>query len=201
MGAMVNRERLEPARLGAALETLGEVLAYRDQEYDLVLVGGANLVLQGVVARPTKDGGLIGERLENGRVIKLGTLPAPLAQAIADVAATLALDDQWLNLGPASLMDLGLPSGFEDRLSARRFGALTIWLAGHFDMVCFKLYASADQWPTRGRHLQDLQALRPNTDEIKGAAAWCLTHDPSPAFRNLLDAVVADLRGEDADGT
>ena len=196
---MSSHAPLEPAQLKAALQALGEVLDHRDVSYELVLVGGANLVLQDVITRPTKDGDLVGVRLDTGQVVKLDAMPLPLAQAVRDVAAALGLDDEWLKLGPAPLMDLGLPEGFDDRLTPRHFSSLTIWLAGRFDMICLKLYASADQWPTRGRHLQDLIALRPAGKEADRAAIWCATHDPSPAFRGLLEAVIDFLAREDRD--
>jgi len=182
-----------PSQIEEALTALGETLEQRGHSYELVLVGGANLALQGVIARPTKDGDIVGERLASGRVAKLDAMPEPLARAITDVASAFGLDEGWLNLDPASLMDLGLPSGFESRLTSRRYGTLTIWLAGRFDMICFKLYAAVDHWPTRGRHWQDLIALEAEPLEIERAAAWCQTHDPSPAFRDSLDAVVRAL--------
>ncbi len=192
-------DRLEPAGLDAALQALGEILEYRGSPYEVVLVGGANLVLQGIISRPTKDGDLVGIRLDDGQVVKLGALPGPLAEAVRDVARALGLAADWLNIGPADLIDLGLPDGFEERLRPRRYGALTVWLAGRLDMICFKLYASADQWPTHGRHLQDLLALRPAAEETEAAAAWCTTHDPSPAFGALLQAVVSLLAEEARD--
>jgi len=166
-----------PSQIEEALTALGETLEQRGHSYELVLVGGANLALQGVIARPTKDGDIVGERLASGRVAKLDAMPEPLARAITDVASAFGLDEGWLNLDPASLMDLGLPIG----------------LAGRFDMICFKLYAAVDHWPTRGRHWQDLIALEAEPLEIERAAAWCQTHDPSPAFRDSLDAVVRAL--------
>ncbi len=41
----------------------------------------------------------------------------------------LGLDREWLNAGPADLLDQGLPEGFEQRLTAERYGPrLTVWL-------------------------------------------------------------------------
>jgi hypothetical protein len=193
---MPDASSLDPAGLDDALSTLGDVLEFRGYAYELVLVGGANLVIQGVVSRPTKDGDLVGERLPDGQVAQLSQMPAPLEEAVADVARTLGLATNWLNVGPAPLMDLGLPDGFESRLSRKTYGTLVLWLAGIFDMVCFKLYASADEWPTRGRHLQDLLALRPDQEDFDRAARWCVTHDPSPSFAQLLDAVMRDVRNQ-----
>jgi hypothetical protein len=60
-----------------------------------------------------------------------------------------------------------------------------------------KLYAVVDQGP--GRHLDDLQALRPSGDELVAAARWARTHDPSEGFRTELLRVLAYLGTTDAD--
>jgi hypothetical protein len=194
MAKSMNAENLQ-----SALSALGEVLASRGLRYEVVIVGGANLLLRGVITRSTKDGDVVGGRSPDGQVTKMPRLPAPLAAAVRDVARTYGLADDWLNVGPASLLDLGLPGGFAGRLSREDFGALTVWLAGRHDMVCFKLYAAADHWPARDRHLADLRALAPDRGDLLAAARWARTHDTSPGFRSLLVAVLDELGMEDAD--
>lgn len=185
--------------LEQALAALGENLDARDHRFDVVLVGGANLLLGGVIARPTKDGDLLGQRLDSGDVVAMHELPPDLARAVADVALAYGLAPDWLNTGPGSLVALGLPAGFASRLTCRTFGGLRVWLAGRYDMVCFKLYAAADHWPSQDRHIADLVALRPTRDELVLAARWARTHDPSPAFRAMLVGVLASMGVEDAD--
>ncbi len=185
--------------LRSALSTLGEVLAARGLRYEVVIVGGANLLLRGVITRSTKDGDVVAGRSSDGQIIEMPQLPAPLAAAVRDVARTYGLAEDWLNVGPASLLDLGLPDGFAGRLSREDFGALTVWLAGRHDLVCFKLYAAADHWPARDRHLADLRALAPDRGDLLAAARWARTHDASPGFRSLLVAVLDELGIEDAD--
>jgi hypothetical protein len=192
--------RMGPEGLTAALAALGELLRYRGLAYEVVVVGGANLLLRGAISRPTKDADLIGERLASGQVAKLSEVPPGLARAVSDVAATFGLDRHWLNVGPSSLMDFELPEGFPDRLSAERFGSLTLWLAGEFDMICFKLYAVVDQWPRPGRHLEDLQSLDLRTAVLLKAAAWCRSQDPSPAFEQVMRDVLRHLDVEASDG-
>lgn len=102
--------------LEAALDALGAVLARRSERYELVLIGGGNLVLRGVVARSTKDVDILGMHTSDGRIVAIRRMPDKLAQAVADVARTYGLADDWLNIGPESLLDLGLPDGFESRL-------------------------------------------------------------------------------------
>lgn len=191
---MIGREQLE-----AALSALGELLAARRVRYEVVLVGGGNLILRGLITRPTtKDLDILGERSLD-LIRPLRPMPEPLRDAVMDVGRAFGLANDWLNVGPESLLDLGLPDGFLERLERRDFGGLVVWLAGRYDMVCFKLYAAVDQGP-RSRHYQDLVELRPNSNDLLGAARWASTHDPSPGFRSLLVETLRALGEEDADG-
>lgn len=188
------------SQLEAALTALGELLEARGLHYEVVLIGGGNLILRELVSRPTtKDLDLLGEWAPDG-VKPMRPMPAPLRDAVADVGRTYGLASDWINLGPESLLDLGLPNGFFERLERRDFGGLVTWLAGRFDMVCFKLYAAVDQGP-RSRHMQDLRELDPDHDELIAAARWTVTHDPSPGFRSLLVRTLAELGVEDADAS
>jgi hypothetical protein len=189
----IGREQLE-----AALSALGELLAARGVRYEVVLVGGGNLILRGLISRPTtKDLDILGERVLD-LIRPLRPMPEPLRDAVTDVGRALGLANDWLNVGPDSLLDLGLPDGFMERLERRDFGGLVVWLAGRYDMVCFKLYAAVDQGP-RSRHFGDLVELRPNRDDLLEAARWASTHDPSPGFRSLLVELLRALGLEDAD--
>ena len=74
------------------------------------------------------------------------------------------------------------------------------WLAGWYDMVCFKLYAAVDQG-SRSRHFQDLRDLSPGRDDLLKAAHWAASHDPSPGFRSLLVDTLLGLGVDDADAS
>jgi hypothetical protein len=121
-------------------------------------------------------------------------LPEYLTVAVVDVARALGLPLDWLNPGPASLLDLGLPPGFGARVELRTFGALVVHVASRFDQICFKLYASVDQGP-RSKHARDLALLQPKTDELRSAAAWCRSQDPSDGFAAELNRALAALGG------
>lgn len=186
------------AQLETALAALGELLTARGLHYEVVLVGGGNLILRELIARPTtKDLDILGTRTRDG-IIPIRPMPEPLRDAIVDVGRAFGLADDWLNTGPDSLLDLGLPDGFVERLERRDFDGLVAWLAGRFDMVCFKLYAAVDQG-SRSRHFQDLRDLGPERDDLLAAARWARSHDPSPGFRSLLVETLRALGVEDAD--
>ncbi len=187
-------------QMEAALTALGELLDSREVHYAVVVVGGGNLILQGLIERPTtKDLDLLGE-LRGDSVLPLRPMPEPLRDAVLDVGRAYGLASDWLNTGPDSLLDLGLPNGFTERLERRDFGGLVVWLAASFDMVCLKLYAAVDQGP-RSRHFQDLRDLEPTRQDLSEAARWAMTHDPSPAFRTLLVETLGALGVEDADAS
>lgn len=192
-------DELDRDTLTEALAALGQVLKVRGLSYEVILVGGANLLLRGIVSRPTKDADLLGARSPAGPIIRLDELPEPLSEAIRDVALTYALSEEWLNLGPGSLLDHPLPDGFEDRLEPADYGALRVWFAGTFDLVCFKVWAAADHWPSIDRHFSDLLAIGPTRDELLDAARWTRSRDPTPGYRSLLVAVLLRLGVEEAE--
>lgn len=190
---------LDDAHLEQALNTLGELLADRGESYDIVVIGGGALMLLGLIDRPTKDLDVVA-RVEGALWLRAAPFPGPLTRAVLDVASALDLAEDWLNPGPADLMDFGLPEGFEARAVVRSYGALTVRLSSRQDQVAFKLYAAADHWPGRSRHLEDLRRLAPPRRMLLDAARWCRTHDPSEGFRDgLLVPVLAALGVEAPD--
>lgn len=174
-----------------ALGVLGDLLEDRGTAYEIVLIGGGALLLQGLVDRPTKDLDMVA-RVEGDVWIQAEPLPEPLAVAIEEVAGALGLPPKWLNAGPSLLMRFGLPEGFAARTSRRTWGSLTVHLAARVDQVALKLYASVDQGPA-SRHFADLQKLDPTDDELVASARWCRTHDPSDGFHQMLVQVLAVL--------
>ncbi|MHB8329213.1 MAG: DUF6036 family nucleotidyltransferase, partial [Acidimicrobiales bacterium] len=156
--------------LEEALRSLGAVLEQRRTPYSLLVVGGSSLLLLRLIDRPTGDLDVIG-LAENGHYRKVESLPEPLATAAEQVGRALDLADNWLNTGPASLMDFGLPPGWEERVEVRQYGGLEIHLPSRFDQVCFKLYAAVDRGPN-DKHFRDLTELHPTSDELKRAARW-----------------------------
>lgn len=176
---------------------LGELLEARGLAYTLITVGGGSLLLQRLSVRPTRDLDVIA--VGDGQALrKADVLPTPLLEAARDVGVAAGVGENWLNAGPAGLMDLGLPAGFSDRAEVRRYGSLTLHIASRFDQICFKLYAAVDQAPA-SKHLDDLRLLEPTADELIAAAHWSTTHDPSEGYRGQLLALLGMLGVPDAD--
>ena len=183
--------------LDEALRSLGAVLERRGTPYGVLVVGGSGLLLLRLIDRPTADLDVIG-LAEDGRYHKVEQLPEPLVSAAVQVAEALDLGEKWLNTGPASLMDFGLPAGWEERITVRRYGALEVHIPSRVDLICFKLYAAVDRGP-KDKHYQDLQALQPTRDELLDAARWSVTHDPSEGFRQELRQCLASFGVEVSD--
>jgi hypothetical protein len=190
--------KLSPERTDALLSALDEQLASRGERFELVVIGGSALIALELVARTaTKDVDVVALRTESG-LEPAQPLPPTLLAARDKVARDFEINEDWLNTGPADLLRWGLPDGFVDRLTPRRYGDhLAVHFAGRLDQIHFKLYAAADQ--QGGRHEDDLRALDPTQDELVLAARWTRTQDSSEGFLLMLRAKLADLGVVDAD--
>ena len=125
--------------INEALEARGATLSFRGVEASLVIIGGGNLVYAGLVSRTvTKDLDVVGQ-MDDGEVVAIAPMPEPLAQAILDVARQYDLAPDWINTGPMSLLEKGLPDGFVGRLEREGYsGALSVWFAGRQDIIATK---------------------------------------------------------------
>jgi hypothetical protein len=161
-----------------------------------VAKGGGSLLLLEQIMRMTKDLDLVAV-VESGQFVSADPLPLDLLRAINEVGMALELGKEWLNAGPASLLEMGLPHGFKTRMQTRHYKGLTIHLAGRFDQICFKLYASVDQGPG-SKHFADLKLLQPTEAELQEARRWCVTHDVSEEFAATLEEALTSMRGSSA---
>jgi hypothetical protein len=179
------------------LSALAEQLAALDAPYDLAVVGGSALLALGLISRPTKDVDVVGI-LEPAGLRAADPLPNQLTAARDLVARDFQVPQNWLNGGPTSLLDLGLPEGFLERASVRPYGThLTVLFASRVDQIHLKLYAMVDAGGP-GKHEQDLRALKPEPHELIAAARWSMTHDFSDEHRDALVKALRHLGVEDA---
>ncbi len=184
---------IDSVSLEKALLALGQLLADRNQRYEIVAIGGGSLLLLNQISRTTNDIDLVA-LVNAGHLISADPLPQSLLQAIEDVGNALNLGKEWINTGPVSLFEMGLPTGFKERLYTRQYYGLTIHLASRFDQICFKLYAAVDQGP-HSKHFADLKALQPTAEELAQAKNWCITHDISEPFEIELKKAITQLMG------
>ena len=172
------------------LSALGEQLeSFSAEPVELLVCGGSALIFLGLIHRATKDVDVLAyvNRSKSGGTsfIKAEPLKAEFIAAARKVGRDFNLAENWINTGPTSAVDFGLPDGLMDRVASREFGQrLTIHFLGRYDQIHFKLYAAADQGA--GVHYQDLLALEPTAEELEHAACWSMTHDVSERYRETL---------------
>jgi len=161
----------------SALTAVGERLAHAHESCAIVVLGGAALNLLAIVDRPTIDVDVLARADDTG--------------AIEPVARDRGLLENWMNTTVADQWRFGLPPGLAERLEWRRYGALRVGIVGRRDLICFKLYASADQTGPDNVHVRDLLALKPNPEDLEWAAEWVRAQDSSPEFHAVVARVVA----------
>lgn len=153
----------------------------------LVVCGGTALTALNLIHRTTKDVDVLGLVVDNAdriSVKKIEHFPEWFEESARVVQRDFGLPDNWINLGPASQVELGLPDGFEDRLVKKKYGeSLNVYFISRLDQIYFKLYAAVD---INDYHTDDLFALKPTDEEVEMAMQWVLTQDVSEGFRFLL---------------
>src|SRR5260370_40423952 len=126
---MTDTPQLDAGQTHTLLGALGEQLTLREGSYTIAVVGGSALLALGLVPRTTRDIDVVAV-LGGDELISAEPLPAKLLEAAAVVAADFGLAADWLNAGPAQLVEFGLPDGFLARATRHRYGpALTVLFA------------------------------------------------------------------------
>ena len=184
-------KQIDISKLNEALLLLNEQLILNDAPAtEIVVCGGSALIATGLVPRTTQDVDIVA-LIQSNVLIDSEPLPDYLLNAADNVGTILSLPADWLNNGPASQFQMGLPPGFQERLTTVVVGKkLTVHYIGRYDQIFFKTFASADRG---GYHVSDLKALNPAEDELIAAAKWCITQDTSEAFRMILKDMFKQL--------
>ena len=180
--------KLSQNNIDSIFHALDKQISLRSGEHvGVVVCGGTALAILDLVPRTTKDVDVLAWARTVGDDVLLERVtgfPDWLVESAAAVARDFNLPEGWFNAGPASQLDLGLPSGFDKRLIAKAYGThLTVYLVGRLDQIHFKLFAAVDR---NDYHTQDLLALSPTSAEIFDAASWVVTQDVSEPFRMVL---------------
>jgi hypothetical protein len=183
---------INPNNLNEILKALDRQIQVHDgSPVSLVICGGTALFALGLILRTTKDVDVLGTASEeHGQILvmKINKFPIFLIEAANAVQKDFGLPDGWLNKGPTSQVDSGLPEGFEKRLVKKQYGDyLSIYYISRLDQIYFKLYAAVDR---NGYHVDDLVQLDPTQREIEAAARWVLTQDVSTGFKTVFYQIV-----------
>ena len=175
---------IDAAKLHEVLNLLHEQLILLNAPaIELVVCGGSALIATGLIPRTTQDVDILAF-MEKNQLKDSEPLPPYLIKAADKVGKILGLPINWLNNGPATQFQMGLPQGFQQRLIQEVIGEkLIIHYISRYDQIFFKTFASADRG---GYHVSDLKKLHPSEDELVEAAKWCMTQDVSPEFRGIL---------------
>ena len=182
---------IDVSKLNEALQLLNEQLILIDAPAtEIVVCGGSALIATGLVPRTTQDVDIVA-LMQAEVLVDSEPLPDYLLNAAGNVGTILSLPADWLNNGPASQFQMGLPPGFQERLTTVVVGkTLTVHYIGRDDQIFFKTFASADRG---GYHVSDLKALNPSEEELIAAARWCMTQDTSEAFQMILKDMFKQL--------
>ncbi len=109
-----------------ALIAVGELLAAEGEEFSIVIIGGAAMNLLDLTSRPTRDVDILAWGVGGEIARPPQPLSEALQRAIRLVASRFDLPPGWLNTGPVSQWDTGLPPGLSTRLHWRDYGALRV---------------------------------------------------------------------------
>jgi len=185
---------IESNQLRVLLTAVGELLEAQGETASIVVVGGASLNLQGVVERTTDDVDVIARVDPTGAgLVRPDPLPEALQTAIERVARDYGLDPHWLNTEIADQWETGLPPSLETDLTWQQFVGFRVGIAGRRSLIALKLFATVDQGP-ESVHYQDLLALAPTNEELREAAEWITSQDPSPSIQTHVEQVIDHVR-------
>jgi len=168
----------------AIIPAFDRFLNDRAKIFECIAIGAATLGLLGIISRHTRDLDILDPEI-----------PGEILEIAGDFAEWcrengVALDTDWLNNGPMSLMR-DLPDGWRERLQPVYSGqALTIRTLGRLDLLRSKLFALCD----RGIDLPDCLALMPTGDEIDEITPWLEERDGNPDWPAHVREVLDDLQ-------
>ena len=165
------------------IEAFDRFLVTKATRGDLIVIGGTALALLGIIQRSTRDCDVLEPPVD----AQLSECAQEFARQRSAKGFPLAGD--WLNHGPASLVQV-LPTGWRQRVVPLFQGqALTLRTLGRSDLLATKMWALCD----RGTDLTDCIALAPTPEELRSLRPWLVEQDLNPSWPDHVDAVVNDL--------
>lgn len=154
------------------IEAFDHYLKERNLRFSATIVGGAALLVMGIVERATQD---------------VDCLTPPIPEGIKKASRDFSkwysrkgilLKEDWLNNGPETLMR-DLPKGWDQRTILLYDGTnLKLHTLGRLDLLIAKLYAYCD----RQQDLEDCVGLKPTLPELRECYHWLITLDLNPKW-------------------
>ena len=164
------------------IESFDNYLAQKGEHFDAVIVGGAALNLLSVTSRVTQD----------IDVLDPGALPQKIKAYAEDFAKDKNLPPNWLNTGPADLVN-HLPDGWQDRKQPVFSGkAINLETLGADELLLSKCWAYLD----RERDKEDIISMKPSEKELEEVAKLIKPLDAHPDWPKYVDQMFEGLKKE-----
>jgi hypothetical protein len=162
------------------LDALDQKIMEAGEHRELIVCGGAALLVLNVTQRQTRDVDVLFPKLD----------PLLIAAA-AEIAAKFGLEAAWLNNGPESL-SRDLEKGWEGRAQVGYQGrSLCIKTLGRRDLMASKLFALCDRDES---DLEDLVCLKPSLAEIDSLKPWVLEREASDLWPERVEKCFNHLK-------
>jgi hypothetical protein len=156
-----------------------------DEYFELVVVGGAAMALQGFKDQTTDID-----------VLRPEVLPAAIINGMANIGKIRRLGSEWLNSNVGNMLmktkgSMELPEYFNEVSRVIEVGKnLKISLIGRQALISLKLYAAT---PSYSKHTADINQLGPDITEIIEAVRFVLSLDGTDVRKDDLRVVLKDL--------
>ena len=165
------------------LQAFDLYLIKKDLTFDGVIIGGAALILLGLIERATQDVDCLDP-----------TLPESIKRASIEFAKSSGsgLKEDLFNNGPESLKHDLSPTWKADLQTLYEGTSLRLYTLGRLDLLRSKLYAYCD----RQQDLQDCLALKPSLEELQEIRPWLIERDANPLWPDHVEASLSYLAKE-----
>lgn len=150
------------------VKSFDEFLAKNSLKFESIVIGGAALIIMGVIQRETVDIDCLDPKIPE-EILNA-------AQEFRKSNPNLSLSESWINNGPDSLVK-DLPKGWRHRIVPLYNGnAITFYTLGRLDLLMTKLFAFCD----RDIDLNDCLRLKPTVHELEQCFSWVVNQDANP---------------------
>lgn len=153
-----------------------------NEPLECYLIGGANLLAQGITTRATEDIDAVFPSYFSKHI----------KQHIESIALEYGLLPNWFNTMP-SMDEKFLNEHWKERSILFFSGNnLNIWLLNRVDILGMKIAAALDR-QKQDRH--DILSINPSDEEWEIARQWARKYDGHPDWAGLIDNLVEELKG------